>query len=94
MSEKYEKIFFENTRTKAIYNDSEDAIAFCIIPDEGYAIHNKFRDTAVIDEETGLETGEIRKGYTESYIIIQSDYNFEENPYDIYAVKKGDENNG
>ena len=77
---------FENTKSEKFYNENGEISTYRITPDDGYVIHNKFRDTPVIDEESGMETGEVEKGYTESYIIIQSDYDFEENPYDIYAV--------
>lgn len=85
--EKLETTFIKNTITKGCY-DGDELIAYRIIPDDGYVIHTKFYDTPIINEETLEETGEIIKGYTDSYIVISSDYDFAENPYDIYAVKK------
>ena len=39
----------------------------------------------VIDEETGIETGEVKKGFTTSYITAGADYDFEKNEREIYA---------
>lgn len=91
---KLDEVFFENTNTCGCFDDNDELIAYHITPDGGYVIHTKFYDTPVIDEETLEETGEVIKGYTDSYIVIRSNYDFKENPFDIYAVKKGDENNG
>lgn len=91
--EKLETTLVENTITEGCYNENE-LIAYRITPLDGYVIHTKFYDTPVIDEITGEETGEIIKGYSYSDIGINSNYDFEENPFDIYEVKKGDENNG
>lgn len=82
MFKKTDTMLIENT--KAEYCDVDKA--YRITPDDGYVLHTKFYDVPVIDEETMEETGEIIKGYTDSYIVISSDYNFEANPYDIYAV--------
>ena len=84
MFKKSDTILVENTATE--YCDIDKA--YRITPNDGYLLHTKFYDRHVFDEETMEETAEIIKGYTDSYIVISSDYDFEENPYDIYAVRK------
>ena len=79
---KTDTVLIKNTKTE--YCDVDKA--YRITPNDGYVLHTKFYDVHVINEETMEATGEIIKGYTDSYIVISSDYDFEENPYDIYAV--------
>ena len=50
-------------------------------------IHEITLDEAVIDEETLKETGEIRKGFTTSYVTAGADYDFEQNERQIYATE-------
>lgn len=83
---KLDDVFFENTTACGCFNDEGELIAYHITPADGYGIHTKFYDTSVVDEETGEETGEVVKGYTDTYIVIRSDYDFDTNPFDIYAV--------
>ena len=83
---KTDTVLIENTKTE--YCDVDKA--YRITPIDGYVLHTKFYDVPVINEETLEETGEIKKGYTDSYIVISSDYDFEANPYDIYVVEKED----
>lgn len=90
MFEEINEIFFENTKTEAYHNDSGKLTMYRITPNKGYAIHTIFHDTQIYDEITGDPTGEIEVGYTESYITIRSDYDFEGNPYDIYTLKRSD----
>lgn len=85
---KLDEVFFENTNTRGCFNDDGELIAYHITPDDDYVLHTKFYDTPVIDEKTLEETGEVIKGYTDSYIVIRSNYDFKTNSYDIYAVKK------
>ena len=80
---KTDTILIENTQTE--YCDVDKA--YRITPNDGYVLHTKFYDVHVINEETLEETDKITKGFTDSYIVISSDYDFEANPYDIYAVK-------
>lgn len=85
---------FKNTKSEKFYNENGEISTYRITPEDGYVIHNKFRDTPLFDTDTGEETGEVIRGYTGSYIILKSDYDFEDNPYDIYAILKeeaGDE---
>lgn len=76
-------ILIENTKTE--YCDVDKA--YRITPNDGYVLHTKFYDIPIIDEETLEETGDISKGYTDSYIVVSSGYDFEENPFDIYAIE-------
>lgn len=89
MFEKTDKIFFENTKTESLRNDEGVITAYRITPDEEYVIHTKFHNTPVYDEN-GIDTGEVEIGYTSSHIVILDSYDFAENPYDIYAVRKED----
>lgn len=77
-------ILIENTKTE--YCDVDKS--YRITPDDGYVIHTKFYDSPVINDKTLEETGEVTKGYTDSFIVISSDYDFVTNPFDIYAVAK------
>ena len=61
--------------------------AYLIRPEKGYKLHEKSRDEAVIDEN-GIETGEIKLGYTSGVITAGADYDFEKNEREIYAVEK------
>lgn len=58
-----------------------------IYPKEGYKLHEKTRDEAVIDDN-GVETGEIKLGYTSGVITAGADYDFEKNEREIYAVRE------
>jgi hypothetical protein len=81
------KPIIENTVMKARYNEKGEVINYVIAPKEGYKLHEKSRDEAVIDENGNL-TGEIKKGYTTGIVTALSDYDFAENPREIYAVKE------
>ena len=77
----------ENATMKERYNDKGELINYVISPLEGYKLHEKSRDEIVIDAE-GNETGEIKKGYTEGIVTVLANYNFIENPREIYAVER------
>ena len=81
----------ENTIFEARMDESDNVISYRISPAEGYKLHEITLDEKVIDKETCEETGEIKKGFTTSYITAGVNYNFEKNPRQIYAVKKGDD---
>ena len=89
--ERIEKIFFKNTHTEEVYDNN--IIAYRIIPNEGYVLHTIYYDRPVFDEDSGEPTEEIIKGYTKSHIALNANYNFELNPYDIYAFRLEDEDN-
>ena len=61
-------------------------ISYRIRPVEGYKLHEVTLDEIVTDE-SGAETGEVKKGYTTSYITAGANYNFEKNEREIYAVR-------
>lgn len=62
-------------------------VSYRIRPAEGYKLHEVTLDEKVTDEN-GNETGEIRPGYTESYITAGAGYDFVINERQIYAVEK------
>jgi hypothetical protein len=59
-----------------------------IAPIEGYVLHDKNLDDYAIDEITGMPTGEILLGYKEGEISVGHDYDFNENPRELYAVPR------
>jgi hypothetical protein len=79
---------FDNTTAKASYN-GDDLMAYRIYPNEGYLLHTTSYDEPILDDE-GNETGEVKKGYTEGFISLNKNYDFEANPFEVYAIAKGD----
>lgn len=61
-------------------------LSYRISPNEGYKLHEITLDEEVCDEY-GKETGEIKLGYTESYVTAGAGYDFEKNERQIYAVE-------
>ena len=59
-----------------------------IAPAECYVLHNNTLDDKVFDEETRMPTNEIVLGYKEGEISVPHDYDFSENPFDLYAVPR------
>ena len=57
-----------------------------ITPDKGYKIHVKGRDDDSEDPVTGVKNHKL--GYTEGVVTCPASYNFEENPQELYAVLK------
>ena len=68
----------ENTVCELRKRDGND-VSYRIRPREGYKLHEITLDKKVIDEETTRETGEIKKGYTKSYITAGIGYDFVKN---------------
>lgn len=62
-------------------------MSYRISPVKGYKLHEITLDEIVVDEETGAETGEIKKGFTVSYITAGADYDFVKNERQIYSVR-------
>lgn len=58
--------------------------SFEIKPNEGYKLHVKGRDVSEIDPLTGKEIHEL--GYTVGVVTCSSNYDFEKNPQEFYAV--------
>ena len=81
----------ENTKFEARVDENENIISYRIFPAEGYKLHETTLDEEVFDEETHEGTGEIKKGYTTSYVTAGINYDFEKNEREIYAVKVGEE---
>lgn len=81
------KPIIENTIMQERYNDNGEKVNYTILPAKGYVLHEKSRDEIILDED-GNETGEIKKGYTSGLITTLANYDFTENPREIYAVKE------
>ena len=77
----------ENTKMQERYNDNNELINYVISPVEGYVLHEKSRDEIILDEN-GNETSEIKLGYTSGIVTVLANYDFKENPREIYAVDK------
>jgi hypothetical protein len=77
----------ENTVCEAREIDGK-FVSYRISPEKGYKLHEITLDENVVDEETGVETGEMKKGFTTSYITAGADYDFVKNDREIYAVKE------
>ena len=77
----------ENTIMQRKINATTGNVSFYnITPCEGYVLHTNNYDDPVFDEETGEETGEVIAGYTRGTISVGYNYNFETNPFNIYAI--------
>lgn len=77
----------ENTIMKERYNDNGELINYVIAPVEGYMLHEKSRDEIILDEN-GNETGDVKKGYTSGIVTVLANYDFDNNPREIYAEKE------
>ena len=62
--------------------------SYYIIPNEGYVLHDKERDTPEYDEEAMSETGNIILGYAKKIVSCSVNYDFEANPREFYAVRE------
>lgn len=76
----------ENTVCEARIGKDGKVISYRIKAAEGYLLHETTLDEKIIDENTGQETGEIKKGFTASYITAGAGYDFVKNPREIYCV--------
>lgn len=80
-------ILFPNTTATEYYHSSTGRfLGWNVTADPGYVLHEITHDMDVIDEETGLPTGEVILGYTRATIFVGWNYDFENNPRQIYAV--------
>ena len=77
----------KNTVMKERYNENGEKVNYIISPAQGYLLHEKSRDEAIF-EENGVDTGEIKKGYTSGIVTVLANYDFEKNEREIYAVKE------
>ena len=78
----------ENTICEARVDAEGNVISYLIRPADGYKLHEITLDEPVINEETMEETGEIKLGYTKSYVTAGANYDFVKNDRQIYAVKE------
>ena len=77
------KPVIDNTICEAREVDGK-VISYRIRSAEGYKLHEITLDERVCDENAN-ETGEIKPGFTESYITAGANYDFEKNERQIYA---------
>lgn len=82
------KALLENTVFQVREDKNGKPISYRISPAEGYKLHEITLDEPVINKETLEETGEIKLGYTTSYVTAGYNYDFEKNSREIYAVKE------
>jgi hypothetical protein len=82
------KTKIEHATTKAKYDADGNILWYQLSPNEGYKLHEITLDEEVCDEETLEPTGEIKLGFTESYVTAGADYDFEKNDRQIYVVAK------
>ena len=75
----------ENTAMQEMYSNGV-LRGYSITPIEGYVLHDKGMDVPVIDEETGVETGEVLLGYRRTTASCAANYDFVTNPREFYAV--------
>lgn len=80
------KTKIEHTTFDARTNSNGDIISYRISPDEGYRLHEITLDEIVLDD-FGNETGEVKTGFTTSYITAGVSYDFEKNERQIYVVE-------
>lgn len=87
------KPYYENTKMQEYYNDKTNKlVSYYITPLDGYKLHHSALDETIIDEETMMPTGDIKQGFTDSFIAINKNYDFEANIFNIYTVSKEAEN--
>lgn len=76
----------ENATVQKYINDTTGAhISYFVTPNEGYVLHDKFRDWEDIDPITG-EPSTYHLGYTRGTATCAPNYDFEANPREFYAV--------
>ena len=81
--------YFENTTMQVYYNSNNVLTAYYIYPCEGYVLHNNAYDEIVLDE-FGNETDEVMQRFTTSFTTVLANYNFEENPDNIFAILRSE----
>lgn len=77
-------ILENTTMQKLIYNGVHRSTR--ITPVEGYVLRDTELDTAVIDPETLMPTGEVVEGYYNGTRSVGANYDFTENPRQFRAV--------
>lgn len=79
---------YENTVMKEIRNNENVLTGYDIGPVDGYVIHNRALDEYEYDHETFEEKELIRRGFSPSSCSVGSEYDFDTNPDEIYAIKR------
>ena len=82
----------ENTIFETRTGEIGEILSYRILPANGYKLHEITLDEKVCDEY-GNETGEIKLGYTESYVTAGAGYDFEKNDRQIYVEEVKNEYN-
>lgn len=77
----------ENTNMRKMLSDGVHRTTR-IAPAENYVLHDNNLDDNVFDEESRVPTVEIALGYKEGEISVGHDYDFNENPRELYAVPR------
>ena len=81
----------ENTVFEVRTDGSGREISYRISPAQGYKLHEVTLDEEVMNEGDFEPTGEIKPGFTKSYVTAGAGYDFEKNERQIYAVKEAKE---
>lgn len=80
------KTKIEHAKFETYTDENGNILWYRISPNEGYKLHEITLDEIVLDEN-GNETGEIKQGFTTSYITAGVDYDFVKNERQIYVVE-------
>lgn len=79
---------YENTTMLEIRNKDNVLMGYDIAPIEGYVLHNSALDQYEYDLETDEQKELISHGYSYGSCSVNPDYDFDENPEEIYAIKE------
>lgn len=79
---------YENTAMLEIRNKDNVLMGYDIAPVEGYVLHNSSLDQYEYDLETDKQKELIAHGYSYGSCSVNPDYDFDENPEEIYAIKE------
>lgn len=79
---------YENTTMLEIRNKDNILMGYDIAPVEGYVLHNSALDQYEYDLETDEQKELISHGYSYGSCSVNPDYDFDENPEEIYAIKE------
>ena len=79
---------YEKKTMREIRNDAGDLTGYDIAQIEGYVLHNSSFDGYEYDPETNEQGDLISTGYSPSSSSVEPGYDFDANPYEIYAVKR------
>lgn len=79
---------YENTTMREIRDKNHNIIAYDIAPIYGYVLHNVTFDSYEYNPETKEQGESISFGYSPGSCSVEATYDFETNPYEIYAKKK------